>query len=91
VILRCAQEIITNTVRHAGATRLRLEVQPEGSGVFIRSQDDGQGADAVAVGNGLRGMRERLEHYGGRLAITTARGEGFAVNAWLPLGRSESA
>ena len=90
VILRCAQEIITNTVRHAGASRLTLEVQPEGNGVHIRSQDNGHGADAVVAGNGLRGMRERLEHYGGRLAITTARGEGFAVTAWLPLGRSES-
>src|SRR5690606_19365922 len=72
VILRCAQEIITNTVRHADAATLSLSVQPEERGVRIRSRDDGQGCDALLAGNGLRGMRERLEHYGGRLEIDTA-------------------
>lgn len=87
VILRCAQEIITNTVRHAEASSLSLSVQPEERGLRIRSRDDGQGCDALLAGNGLRGMRERLEHYGGRLDIDTAPGKGFAVDAWLPLGR----
>jgi len=91
VILRCAQEIITNTVRHAGASRLSLAVQPEEGGVRIASRDNGAGAEGVVAGNGLRGMRERLEHYGGRLDIETTPGRGFAITAWLPLTRTDQA
>jgi signal transduction histidine kinase len=83
VVLRVAQEIITNTVRHAGASTLRLAVAREDHGIAIRARDDGRGADQVSVGNGLRGMRERLAEFGGRLEITTARG--CAGDAWLPL------
>lgn len=86
VILRCAQEIITNTVRHAHARRLQLAITLDDDGVHIAAEDDGQGSDTLTAGHGLRGMRERLEQYGGRLATQSRRGEGFKVDAWLPLG-----
>jgi signal transduction histidine kinase len=41
----------------------------------------------VTPGNGLRGMRERIEGEGGDLAITTEPGKGFSVQARLPRGR----
>jgi signal transduction histidine kinase len=85
VLLRVAQEIITNTVRHAGARTLWLALAREDRGIAIRAHDDGRGADAVSIGNGLRGMRERLTEVGGRLEIRTAPDRGFAVDAWLPL------
>lgn len=85
VVLRCAQEIITNAVRHAGANRLDLSFSREGGALRIRARDDGRGADGVAPGHGLRGMRERLAAYGGSIDIHTARGEGFALDIRLPL------
>ncbi len=85
VILRSAQEIITNTVKHSGASRLLIELLLRDGGVAIRSRDDGQGADAPAIGHGLRGMRERLEQFGGTMEIDTARGRGFGLELWLPL------
>ncbi|MBD8524676.1 sensor histidine kinase [Pseudomarimonas arenosa] len=85
VVLRCAQEIITNTVRHAGASKLQLKVAAADGGVAIAASDNGRGADAFVAGNGLRGMRERLENVGGRLKIDTAPDKGFAVDAWVPL------
>lgn len=86
VLLRCAQEIITNAVRHAGARNLWLSFERDaGVGMAIRARDDGRGASQFEQGNGLAGMRERLAEFGGRLDVTTGKGSGFALDALLPL------
>ncbi|MCQ4163371.1 sensor histidine kinase [Tahibacter harae] len=85
VLLRCAQEIITNTVRHSGARTLWLRFEQIGNEVVVHARDDGRGSENLNPGNGLAGMRERLAQFGGRLHITTARDRGFALDAWLPL------
>jgi signal transduction histidine kinase len=86
VLLRCAQEIITNTVRHAGARNLWLRCErTDTNELAIHARDDGRGAGDMRQGNGLTGMRERLAQVGGRLDIVTARDQGFALDAWLPL------
>lgn len=86
VLLRCAQEIITNTVRHAGARNLWLRFERNADRqMVIHAQDDGQGAPEFRQGNGLSGMRERLAQFGGRLEIVTGKGRGFALDALLPL------
>lgn len=86
VLLRCAQEIITNTVRHADARNLWLSFERTTSNeLAIHAHDDGRGTGTVQHGNGLTGMRERLTQIGGRLRITTARDRGFALDAWVPL------
>ncbi|HHA2618679.1 TPA: sensor histidine kinase [Stenotrophomonas maltophilia] len=85
VLLRCAQEIITNAVRHAGARHLWIKVYREAPDrVVVEARDDGVGADMVNVGNGLRGMRERLQQCGGQLQIETRPGEGFRLRATVP-------
>jgi signal transduction histidine kinase len=85
VLLRCTQEIITNAVRHAQATALELDYRIEGGVVHVRARDDGRGAQGMAAGNGLRGIRERLDGYGGRLDIDPAPVRGFALDLFLPL------
>ncbi len=86
VLLRCTQEIITNAVRHAHATVLELDYRVEGGAVHLRAHDDGRGAQGAAMaGNGLRGIRERLDGYGGRLDIDPAPARGFALDLFLPL------
>ena len=85
VLLRCAQEIITNTVRHSGARTLWLQFEHADGEVAMHARDDGRGSDNLKPGNGLVGMRERLAQFGGRMDITTARDRGFALDAWLPL------
>lgn len=85
VLLRCTQEIITNTVRHAQASRLELDYRLSGGRVRLRALDDGCGAEQGVFGNGLRGMRERLAAYGGTMEVRTAPGDGFALDIDLPL------
>ncbi len=89
VLLRCAQEIITNTVRHAGARNLWLRFERNADRqMAIHARDDGHGASQFQQGNGLAGMRERLTQFGGRLDIVTGKGQGFMLDACLPLENS---
>ena len=87
VLLRCTQEIITNTVRHAGARNLWIKVVRESERIVIDAHDDGIGGqmERILPGNGLRGMRERLAQHGGDLDVSTRHGEGFRLRLWLPV------
>ncbi len=84
VLLRCVQEMITNSVRHAQAENLWIRLSMTRDGLAMSARDDGIGADKVAVGNGLMGMAERLKQLGGKLEIESEPGTGFALHAWLP-------
>lgn len=83
-LFRCAQEALTNVVRHARASRVRLEIRQDASGTTLEVRDDGRGAPRLVEGNGLRGMRERLEALGGSLTLQQDPGPGLTVRAWLP-------
>lgn len=85
VLLRCAQEVITNCVRHADATNLWISLRHERGGIGMSARDDGKGVDDVEAGNGLSGMAERLAHLGGSLNVESTPGSGFSVRAWLPI------
>ena len=86
LLVRCAQEIITNAVRHANARNLWLSFErTEEDRLTIHARDDGRGAPELRHGNGLTGMRERLSQFGGELDIVTAKDQGFTLDAWLPL------
>jgi signal transduction histidine kinase len=69
VLLRCAQEALTNIRRHSGAATAHLELD----GTTLRVRDDGHGFDphSPTPGVGLAGMRERVGLVGGRLDIAS--------------------
>ncbi|MBK8233413.1 MAG: sensor histidine kinase [Candidatus Eisenbacteria bacterium] len=83
-LLRCAQEALTNVLRHAQASSVRVDLRPDRSGVALRVVDDGRGVEQWVDGNGLKGMRERLAAVGGTLAIHSSRGAGVDLTAWVP-------
>ncbi len=83
-LLRCAQEGLTNALRHSGATHIAIRLDSAGDGIALVVEDDGHARQAPLPGNGLRGMRERLEALGGRLEIGVCHGGGLRLSAWLP-------
>lgn len=85
VLLRCAQEMITNSVRHAQANNLWISLVQDQDGVALTARDDGRGVKNLEAGNGLNGMTERLRQLGGELKIETSPGAGFALHAWVPV------
>lgn len=86
VVLRCVQELITNTIKHAGAKKLELTLQKLDNLLILKSEDDGVGVGLAKLGNGLQGMKERVSALNGQLVIQTAPGHGFSVTITLPLG-----
>jgi signal transduction histidine kinase len=84
-LMRCAQEAVTNAVKHAEASNLWLQVTSDGEGVRLLARNDGSARlTASTPGSGLLGMRERVESLGGKLAVQTGVDFGFTVEAWLP-------
>ena len=77
-LYRLTQEALTNAMRHAQATRIRIGLRAGGAGaVEWIYEDDGVGIEstegAAQRGNGLAGMRERVWAHGGDLRIESAR------------------
>jgi signal transduction histidine kinase len=93
---RIVQEALTNTRRHARASRACVRLDHTPQGLRIEVTDDGHGAsDGVSdrhghAGHGLLGMRERAALYGGTLTTGTAPGGGFRVLAVLPRERADA-
>ncbi|MEP6864570.1 MAG: histidine kinase [Deltaproteobacteria bacterium] len=83
-IVRCVQEIVTNTRRHArGAENLWIRMRRDADAIVVEARDDGPGAAELHEGHGLRGMRSRLAELGGELEILA---QPFVISARLPLG-----
>ncbi|MBI2381993.1 MAG: sensor histidine kinase [Gammaproteobacteria bacterium] len=87
-LLRAAQEIITNALRHGDASRLDLILERQGAELVLKASDNGRGAKGgeFREGNGLRGLRERLGALGGSLAIDGT--DGFRLRLNLPERRA---
>ena len=90
-LVRCVQEIVTNTIKHAGAENLWISMERRNGQVELHARDDGRGASSVVPGNGLEGMRERMTALGGDLVLETSAGEGFRVRAMLPVPKAVGA
>jgi signal transduction histidine kinase len=85
IALRAVQEIVTNAVRHAGARNLWLRLSSSDHALDVDARDDGAGTDNIQFGNGLRGIRERVEQVRGSFEVSSMRGRGFAVHITLPV------
>lgn len=68
-LLRCIQEALTNTLRHARAKRSWIRVWQADDSVHLEFRDDGDRAADIQEGNGLKGMRERLAQLKGTLSL----------------------
>jgi two-component system sensor histidine kinase DesK len=87
VVALVVREAVTNVVRHAHARNCHLRLLPVNGNCRIEIQDDGRGGGAVE-GNGLRGMRERIEALGGTLERDNHVGTRLSIQ--FPLNQKES-
>lgn len=83
---RIVQEALTNSLRHAGPARARVEIGYGEREITLRIEDTGRGNGSASDqgGNGIVGMRERARLYGGSFDAARMAG-GFVVSASLPL------
>jgi two-component system, NarL family, sensor histidine kinase DesK len=82
VLSLAVREAVTNVVRHAQARTCRMRLDQQNGNCRLEIQDDGRGI-SNGEGNGLRGMRERVEMLGGTLQRSTESGTTLTIT--LPL------
>ncbi|MFF0744067.1 sensor histidine kinase [Streptomyces sp. NPDC004111] len=87
-LLRIAQEALTNTAKHARASRVGVTLSYMGDEITLDVRDDGRGFDPGAesgLGFGLTGMRARAERLAGTVDTESEPGFGTAISARVPL------
>ena len=83
---RIVQEGLTNSLKHANASRADVTVRYAPDAVQLEIRDDGAGAGTTdGLGHGLVGVRERVKIYGGEMKAGTAPEGGFVLSARLPV------
>ncbi len=90
-LFRILQEVLTNVVRHAQATKVHIKLEQSGEQVSLQVQDDGRGISGVEQSGpkafGLLGMRLRAQQQGGSFDIQGTPGMGTTVTVSIPLYR----
>jgi signal transduction histidine kinase len=89
----CCLEALQNIAKYARATRAWVRLQARDGTLSLTVSDDGAGYDAARtpLGSGQRNMADRLAALGGRLAVSSAPGQGTVIAAHLPLPSASEA
>jgi signal transduction histidine kinase len=87
-LYRCITELLNNTMKHAEATRINLDIRRTGESLHIVYSDNGKGIDANSPnreGMGLTNIANRVESFGGHLIIESIPDKGITVQITMPL------
>ena len=86
-LYRVLEEALQNVAKHSHATRVTVEIKALENELALKVRDNGHGFDVEKTGPGLGllSMRERLNFVGGRFAITSTRGTGTLVTAFVTI------
>jgi two-component system, NarL family, sensor histidine kinase DesK len=85
VLCLALREAVTNIVRHAHATVCRVALVEKDGTIHFTVEDNGLGGQ-IREGNGLRGMRERLQSIAGTMKLTGSANGGTSLEITLPAG-----
>ncbi len=85
-LLHIGREALTNTIKHAHASRFDARLRFASGEIRFALKDNGHGFDPRRVhsGFGLTGLRERVERMGGRLAVESVMGAGTGIRVAVP-------
>ncbi len=89
VAFHIIQEALANAAKHAAATHVKVSVGVKGEQIVLKVKDNGRGFTIAEtqerIGHGLSNMQLRAASVGGKLEVSSDRGEGVAITAYLPL------
>jgi len=83
VIYRIIQEALTNAGRHSCCSSIHITIKILHDKIILDMQDDGICSSNYTEGNGLKGMRKRMEEVGGRINFTCSNG--FKISGEIPI------
>lgn len=81
-----ASEVLTNSVKHARASRATLSAERRDDSLVLQITDDGLGGAVATKRSGLAGVNDRVVAFGGVLDVSSPLGQGTTVTAELPCG-----
>jgi signal transduction histidine kinase len=84
-------EMLTNAVKHAGASAVDVEADADDGVLTLRVRDDGTGGANPERGTGLLGLKDRIEALGGTFDVHSPMGEGTIVTVRIPTLRALAA
>ncbi|MBL7728702.1 MAG: tetratricopeptide repeat protein [Dinghuibacter sp.] len=86
-LYRVLSELVNNTVKHAKAGQIAIEISRQGNELFIRYKDDGMGMEQPKVqkGIGLHNIESRLDIMGADYQMITSAGNGFDISMRIPV------
>lgn len=98
LVFRIAQEGLNNVVKHSGQQQAQLIVRRHAGNFELEIADEGRGFDVARVlgpagdttGLGLRGIRDRIELFGGRLAMESTPGRGSRLRVVVPVAEANT-
>jgi signal transduction histidine kinase len=79
-----ASEALTNSVKHAHASRVAVSAEHDNGSLVLRVIDDGVGGAVASANSGLSGITDRVAALGGSVSVTSPPGKGTKVTAELP-------
>jgi signal transduction histidine kinase len=86
MLFRIVQEQLNNIIKHSGARHVTIQLENKESMLELLIEDDGRGFDTSTVRKtlGLTNIRNRAELFGGKVAITSAPGQGCCLQVSIP-------
>jgi two-component system, NarL family, sensor histidine kinase DesK len=87
-LLRCTREALTNILRHSRASRCIISFNNDNDSYRLSIRDNGNCREPVSPGNGLKGIKERIEEAGGKVSWFVDNG--FVIEIRLPLDLSKA-
>jgi signal transduction histidine kinase len=92
-LMRIVQEVLTNVLKHAAASQMRISAHRSGSYVEVCIADNGRGFDvgSISTGRGLRHVSQRAASLQGSVLIDSRPEGGTTVRLLLPIARQASA
>ena len=78
-------EAVTNAIKHADASVVRIRLHVEDDGIRLWVEDDGVGGAAVGGGSGLIGLKDRVEALGGVIEVESPSGKGTSLHVRIPI------
>ena len=88
VLYRIVQELTNNSIKHAAAKNIFVQITKHQKGFTITVEDDGKGFDIKTLpdikGTGLRNVRSRIDYLKGEWDVKSDNGKGTSINIEIP-------
>ena len=84
-VVRLVREALTNVVKHAEASEVKVSAVTADDELHLSISDDGIGGAVAGAGSGLIGLKDRVEALAGRLDISSPPGSGTTLTVVIPL------